>query len=231
MKSTKFLKTYSEDAIEPEKSFELLYDPMRSKIIFEIVLKGEVTAESLMEQTEKSRSTISHHLKKLVESGIIDVYMNPTGKTKYYRLTQDLQRLMYSLDKEKLASGTPEEQSDFIIDMGQMFSIINHTYANLYSDQLKLYQKYKPFDEITVNENEEITFTINNKKRIEMPYLTFFITGEEQAEFLREKFDKLLEEFRKEYKNFPDVESILNASSKHIVNIQILPYLNKDELE
>jgi len=230
MKSTKFFQLHSDDAVPPEYTFELLQDPVRSKIIFEIILNGEVTADQIVEATEKSRSTIAHHLKKLVENGILDVFMHPTGKTKFYRITKNIERLMYSFDKEKFSKGTLEEQSAFLIELGNMFSLVSHIYANIHSDQMKLYQANQPFDKISIDEKEEITFTIN-KKEITMPYLTFFITGKEQAEFIREELRDLMKKFGKKFGDMPDVETTLQAKTKYIVNMQILTFLHKNDLK
>ncbi|MHA1212655.1 MAG: winged helix-turn-helix domain-containing protein [Candidatus Heimdallarchaeota archaeon] len=230
MKSTKFFKSVSDEEISIEASFDLLLYPIRSKIVFEIVLKGEATAESLVESTGKSRSTISHHLKKLVESGILDVHMSPTGKTKYYRITQNIEKFMYSLDKEKFAAGTKEEQSTFLIEMGKMFIIANQIFSSIYVDQIKLRQKFKPFDEIFVKKDKAISYRIN-KRIVEVPYFTFFFTGEEQAKYLRMRLKELMIDFSKEFKEMPDIEGMLSAPEKHIVNLQILPFIDEEELK
>ncbi len=232
MKSTKFFKTISSDEgteIEDE-SIELLLDPIRSKIVSDIILNGEATADTIVENTGKSRSTIAHHLKKLVENNVLDVFMNPTGKTKYYRLSDNIKRLMYTLDKEKFSSGTEEEKSDFIIEIHRMFGIVNHIYANIFTDQIKLIQEKYPFHNISMNEFEDISYKINDQKII-TPYLTYFITGEDQAEFIKEGLRKLMKEFTKKFQDFPDVESMINIKPKYIINLQILQYLDRKELE
>ncbi|MHA1126938.1 MAG: ArsR/SmtB family transcription factor [Candidatus Heimdallarchaeota archaeon] len=230
MKSTKFFKTHSDEAIPMEDSFELLLDPVRSKILFEILLTGEVNADQIIEATEKSRSTISHHLKKLVESGLLDVYMSPTGKTKYYRITKNISKFMYSLDKDKLAKGTLEEKSTYLIEMVKMFSMISHIFANIQSDQIKLYQEHQPFDKVIIDDESKITFTIG-KKKVKEPYLTFFITGEEHAEFIRKGLKQLMKDFDKEFGDMPNAEALFEAENKHIVNLQILPFLHKNDLK
>ncbi len=230
MKSTKFFKTHSDEALPMEYSFEILLDPVRSKILFEILLNGEVNVEQIIEATEKSRSTISHHLKKLVESGLLDVYMHPTGKTKYYRITKNIQKFMYSLDEDKLAQGTIEEKSTYLIEMVNMFSMISHIFANIQSDQIKLYKEHQPFDKAVFNEDKDLTITIN-KKKIKEPYLTFFISGEKQADFVRKGLRKLMKDFDKEFGDMPNAETLFEAESKHIINLQILPFLHKNDLK
>ena len=230
MKSTKFFRSFSDDSINPEASFELLLEPIRSKIVFEIILKGQITAEDLVKSTGKSRSTISHHLKKLVETGILDVYMNPTGKTKYYQITRNIERFTYTLDKEKFASGTLEDKTEFLIEMGKIFVIVNQIFANIYSDQIQLLQEFKPFDEVRILESGEISYQIN-KNEIKAPYNTFFITGKDQADYLRAGLRKLFKEYSKKFENFVRPESLLDLEGKHIVNLQIIPYIEKKDLE
>jgi len=230
MKSTKFFKTHSDEALPIEYSFELLLDPVRSKIIFEILLSGEVNVEQIIEATEKSRSTISHHLKKLVESGLLDVYMHPTGKTKYYRITQNIAKFMYSLDEDKLAQGTIEEKSTFLIEMVNMFSMVSHIFANIQSDQVKLYKEHQPFDKAVFNEDKDLMITIN-KKTVREPYLTFFISGEKQADFIRKGLRKLMKDFDKEFGQVPESIDAFKKGPKHIINLQILPFLHKSDLK
>ncbi|MHA1186771.1 MAG: winged helix-turn-helix domain-containing protein [Candidatus Heimdallarchaeota archaeon] len=230
MKSTKFFKTHADDAIPMEQSFELILDPVRSKIFFEIILNGEVNVEQIIEATEKSRSTISHHLKKLVESGLLDVYMHPTGKTKYYRITQNIQRFMYSLDEDKLAKGTIEEKSAYFIEMYKMFSLMSHIFANIQTDQVKLLQEHQPFDKADLDEDGDLIVKIN-KKEITEPYLTFNITGEKQANFVRKGLRILMKDFEKEFGQVPDSIEAFKKGPKHIINLQIMPFVHKSELK
>ncbi|MFW9921971.1 MAG: ArsR/SmtB family transcription factor [Candidatus Thorarchaeota archaeon] len=229
MKNTKFLKPFIDDKHPPEQSFELLMDPIRSKILFEIVLKGEVTAEMLTESTGKSRSTISHHLKKLVESGIVEVYMNPVGKTKFYRIIQDIESLAYSLNKEEFKKGSNETKSAFILELANIFAIVNNIYSNLFSDQIKLLSGKQPFDDVNVESNGNIHLKIGEKE-IMMPYMTFFITGEEEAKFVQEKIQGVMREFGEKFREIPDMET-LRTKPKFILNLQILPYIDEKDLE
>ena len=230
MKNTKFFKTHAEDALAPEYSFEILQDPVRSKILFEIILNGKINADHIVEATGKSRSTISHHLKKLVENGILDVSISPTGKTKYYQITKNLERLMYSFDKEKFAEGSVEEQSAFIIELCNMFSLVSNIFANLQIDQINLLKENQPFNKIKLDEDGRILFNVKNKP-IKEPYLTFFVTGEEHAEFIRDGLKKLMKDFDKKFGEMPTPEATFEAESKHLVNLQIMPIINKKDLK
>ncbi|HUU77660.1 MAG TPA: winged helix-turn-helix domain-containing protein [candidate division Zixibacteria bacterium] len=231
MKKLQFIKPSSDDneetAIDP---IELLLDPMRTKILFEVILNNEITAEKLMESTKKSRSTISHHLKKLVESGIIEVYMNPTGKIKHYQLNKKFTNRFYTLDKEGLTSSSLEESSEFVIEFLKMIAMVGHIYANMFSEQVKLLQEKIPFEKVIIDENNDITFFIGGKKH-KMPYTTNFITGKKEAEFLTKGLKKLMKEFMEEFGD--SSEAFLNLDSKpmYLFNAQLFPYFDEKDFK
>ena len=69
---------------------ELLSDPVRAKIYLEVLLKGEATAQELMDEIKISRSTMSHHLSMLVEAHVFTVRVQETGRSiKYYSHNPD----------------------------------------------------------------------------------------------------------------------------------------------
>lgn len=229
MKSIRYLKTKKE---KPEEEifdlFELILDPVRSKIIFEIILKGEATAEMLVEATKKSRSTISHHLKKLVDYRILDVFMNPTGKTKFYRITENLSDLVFTFDEEEFSKGSLEEKSTHIMNLYQLYAMMNHIYSNIFSDQIKLFQKYLPFDDVNVK-NRDIDFKIKDKE-IEMPYFSSIIIGEKQATFLRTKLKEMMIEFNNEFSDLTENLKITDFKTKYLVKLLVFPFYDENDL-
>lgn len=69
---------------------ELLSDPVRAKIYLEVLLRGETTAQELMDEIKISRSTMSHHLSMLVEAHVFNVRVQETGRSvKYYSHNPD----------------------------------------------------------------------------------------------------------------------------------------------
>ncbi|NHI87969.1 MAG: ArsR family transcriptional regulator [Candidatus Thorarchaeota archaeon] len=69
---------------------ELLSDPVRARIYLEVLLRGEVTAQELMDTIKISRSTMSHHLSKFVEAHVFSVRVQETGRSvKYYSHNPD----------------------------------------------------------------------------------------------------------------------------------------------
>ena len=227
MKRLQFIKPTSGEKSGPTP-IETLLDPIRSKILFEIILKSEVTAEKLMKVTQKSRSTISHHLKKLVESGIIEVYMNPTGKIKYYQLNKGFMDRSYTLDKEALVKSSIEDSSAFIIEFYNMIAIMSHIYSNLFTEQIKLLQKKVPFEKIGLDKDNEIIFYVDGEKR-KIPETISFITGKKEADFLAKGLDKLMDEYKQEFGEAP--ESFMNLESKpmYLFNVHLFPYYEDKE--
>jgi len=230
MKRLKFIKPISESPTAGTvNALEVLLDPIRSKIVFEIIFKGEITAEELVKITKKSRSTISHHLKKLVESRLIDVYMNPTGKVKYYRLNQDITDLMYTLDKEKLLESSIEEQSAFVLDMQQFFVIINHIFTSVLTDQIKKLEKNQPFEDVFFDEEiGEIGYKIKGKN-YPIPYHTSTITNEEEAFFLIRKLGEVMKEYTEKFGGPKELMERLKEEPKYLFKAQIFPYLDFEE--
>ena len=67
--------------------FELLSDPVRARIYIEILVNNEMTAQELMKVVNIQRSTISHHLTRFVEDGVLSVRVQSTGRpVKYYQI-------------------------------------------------------------------------------------------------------------------------------------------------
>lgn len=61
---------YDHEAMK--KLMEILSEPTRARIYFEVLLHREVSAKHLMQRIAASRSTLSHHLSTLVKEGILE---------------------------------------------------------------------------------------------------------------------------------------------------------------
>ncbi|NPE07199.1 MAG: winged helix-turn-helix transcriptional regulator [Asgard group archaeon] len=230
MKRLKFIKPKTETA-DPSigNVLEVLFDPIRSRIVFEIIFKGEVTAEKLVEITKKSRSTISHHLKKLVENGLVDVFMNPTGKIKFYRLSQNIADHLYTLDEESLLASPLEERSSFVLELQQFFAIINHIFANTLTDQIKKLEQQQPFEDVFHDERTgDLSYTIKGKS-YPMPYHSSLITGEEEGIFLMNKIREVMGEFNEKFGDPEKIMEKLKEGTKYLFKAQIFPYLDIED--
>ncbi len=69
---------------------ELLADPVRARIYVEVLLNKEITAQELMDAVSIQRSTMSHHLSRFVQEGVLKVRIESTGRVvKYYSINPD----------------------------------------------------------------------------------------------------------------------------------------------
>ncbi|MHA1958719.1 MAG: ArsR/SmtB family transcription factor [Candidatus Thorarchaeota archaeon] len=70
------------------KLMKILSDPVRARIFLEAMIHREITVKHLLPQLSVGSSTISHHLKRLVEEGVLDVRVEATGRpVKYYTVS------------------------------------------------------------------------------------------------------------------------------------------------
>jgi ArsR family transcriptional regulator len=77
-----------EEAIATAHLFKTLGDPARVRIVNLLATSSEpVCACELYEPLGLSQPTVSHHLKKLVEAGLLD--REPRGKWAYFSLKRD----------------------------------------------------------------------------------------------------------------------------------------------
>ena len=90
--------------IESAKVFIVFCDETRLKVL-EILKNGEKCASALLKQVGVGQSTLSHHMKILVESGIVTV--RKAGKWTYYSICEsgrknaiDLLRRLTSVKKK-----------------------------------------------------------------------------------------------------------------------------------
>lgn len=71
---------------ETAKVFKVLSDPNRLMII-EMILNGEKCACTLLEDLNISQSTLSHHMKTLCDSGVVNC--RKEGKWNYYSINKE----------------------------------------------------------------------------------------------------------------------------------------------
>lgn len=83
---------------------ELLADPVRSRIFFELTMQKTLTTRELLKKIKISKGTMSHHLGKLVSAGVLDVSVQKSGRP----------IKSYSIKKPKLIIKKEQESIDKI---------------------------------------------------------------------------------------------------------------------
>lgn len=79
-----------EEALGTAELFRALGDPARVKIVNLLSRGGRMTGDELIEPLALSQPTVSHHLKKLSEAGLLD--REPSGQRAYFSLNPDALR-------------------------------------------------------------------------------------------------------------------------------------------
>lgn len=230
MGSARFLKPSPE--YEGKIKFELieeLIDPVRSKILFETLLRGKTTADMLEKSTGKSKSTISHHLKKLVLGRFLKVSISPTGKTKYYQLSDEVQNrgFAFKFDADAFKEASLEEQTEFILNLFKASSAFSHVFANLFSEQHSFLSKNQPFEKVELNAKEKVEFYIKSKKS-KMPTQLNTVVSEEAIELVNIRIDELIDEIREKFGSVIDVLKDPSIDPKYILTFQIFPYFREE---
>jgi ArsR family transcriptional regulator len=72
------------DAKELASAFAALSDPVRLRLLSLIAAEGEMCACDLVEPVGKSQPTVSHHLKVLLEAGLVE--RDRRGTWMWYRV-------------------------------------------------------------------------------------------------------------------------------------------------
>ncbi|TFG09011.1 ArsR family transcriptional regulator [Candidatus Heimdallarchaeota archaeon] len=229
MNSFSFLKS----SIEKEGKLDYdpikdLVDPVRSKILFETLLKGKTTSEMLEKSTGKSKSTVSHHLKKLVQGKLLEVSIHPTGKTKYYQLSKEIRSggFAYTLDKEKFREASLEEQTEFIEHLFNVGSIFSHVFANLFSEQAE-YLTRNAIEKIILDKDEKVEFSLNNKNS-KLPTQLNTIVSKEAVKLINLRLDEIVAEVEDKFGSVIDVMNDPKITPKYLVSFLIYPYLNEE---
>ncbi|MBK5114853.1 MAG: helix-turn-helix transcriptional regulator [Candidatus Heimdallarchaeota archaeon] len=171
---------------------EILGDPVRAQIYFEAMIQEEVTAKQLMKKLTINRSTLTHHLVKMVEASIFEVRVQTLGRpVKFYRISESLNKKVV-IEKSDKGENLEQTQRQRI---AYMESAIAHLQVITTTTQ-----------RITKQLIEEVRIT-NQKKEIKKPQLmtfSFSLLTEKEAEVLSRKYSKFLKELQEELKELKD---------------------------
>ncbi|MHA2356548.1 MAG: winged helix-turn-helix domain-containing protein [Candidatus Thorarchaeota archaeon] len=120
---------------------ELLVDPVRAQIYFEILVKEEMTAHQMMKHLTIARSTLTHHLTKFVKAKVFNVRVESTGRpVKYYSLNKDFEEVVV-IDCEDEETTTLQRRITFLESAAahmQMIANLTKALARRTSEGLKI---------------------------------------------------------------------------------------------
>ena len=202
--------------IETEyKLLEILGDPVRAQIYFEAMIQKEITAKQLMEKLTINRSTLTHHLTKMVEEGIFDVRVQAIGRPiKYYRISESMTKRLIIKKTDK---GEDSEQSlrnriaylESAIAHLQVITTTTQRLAKELIDELK---------------------TIDQKKQVgKLPKLltfSFSLLSEKEAELLSGRYTKLIKEIQDELREMDSKKD--KPSPNYIMFSGLIPTIRSE---
>ncbi|MHA1961421.1 MAG: ArsR/SmtB family transcription factor [Candidatus Thorarchaeota archaeon] len=202
------MMSHDEEKEQAIRLMELLSDPVRSRIYLEVLLTSKVTAQQLMDHLTIGRSTLTHHLTKLVESGILDVTVQPTGRpVKSYSLSSEIQK--------RVEIEVPSESAK---ELGQRIAFLESAASHL---------------QMIANlarEGAESKRAELERKRSESGIsehvcFTFLLMSERQAKIWNQEYTKFLNEVEKKI----DSSGISSdSSSAHIAFAGLIPIVRRE---
>ncbi len=180
---------------------ELVVDPIRAQIYFEVLVRGEVTAHKLMQVLPINRSTLTHHLTKFVEAGIFIVDIPATGRpVKYYRLNEVFEE---TIIVEGISSHSVKERIMFLESTATHLHVVADLARRLAS-QLK--EHSKPLS--------QIGFIFNLMTR-------------EEVDIWNKHYTKFMENVSEEIKK-KKLELKKNKECTHVAFSGFLPIINTE---
>ncbi|MHA2365175.1 MAG: winged helix-turn-helix domain-containing protein [Candidatus Hodarchaeales archaeon] len=197
------------------EQLKVLNDPIRSSIYFHIVSKGEngSDAKSLQSVVKISRSTLSHHLTKLVEMKLLEVEIPQTGraiktykspKPKPTKVILDCDELVKKQDSNKIV--------EFLLTQYLEFRF----FSNRAENSLNNIQNF-PINNIELDEDDRINFNVKNRKFF-LPMLFQGVINEKHAKILQDGIKKLFFDAQEKF-------NCKDSGKQYIVNIGMFPVL------
>ena len=105
--------------------FELLKDPIRSRIMFEFMINKQTTIKSLSQIINKDRTTINYHLNMFLEAGIVkevDRISHSRGKpTIVYGLSSN----QYKIEKEATDNDPKDQLIQSLMDQIRTLNMLS----------------------------------------------------------------------------------------------------------
>ncbi len=174
-----------EEEIEQSFDFQILKmlsDPMRVRIILELLVHNELSTKQLQASLPISRSSLGHHLQKLEENNLITVRIQPKSySVKFYSISKSLNS-KFSL-KKAVRKASEEQQSEIIKDAFSSVTSVLQFITNLaYESLIKL---RKTSIENVQEKDQNTYYTLEGKENLFVPAQFVIIKQQQVPEFVR----------------------------------------------
>ena len=197
------------------KLLEILRDPVRAQIYFEAMIQEEITAKQLMKKLTINRSTLTHHLTKMIEAGIFEVRVQTIGRPiKYYRISEALNRrvIIEKSDKGEIQEQTSRNRIAYLESAIAHLQVITTTTQRI---TRQLIEELK-----IANQKTEA------KKTPQLMTFSFSLLTEKEVGVLSRKYTKFIKEIQEDLKEMKD--KIDKEPSNYLMFSGLIPIIRFD---
>jgi DNA-binding MarR family transcriptional regulator len=223
--SQKQLNANIKAEISQKSLAEVFSDPARVNVLFQIYRLGETTQQALQPLIGITRSTLSHHLRILVDNELLAVRVNPTGRPiKHYSLKETF--LKIGLDRKKLLASSKDEKSLEIFRLLQSIVVHHQLLARNSLTSLEIARRNMPFSGIKVDDENQIRFQLNDRT-VHCPMFAMMKINAEGAKYFGKRVLELIQECQERFCP-EDEQSDLEKSRemKYLIHLGSFPSLH-----
>ena len=201
-------------AINDGKNYiKMISDPIRSRIMIEALLRGEVTAKDLIDILDINRSAISYHLSLMVENNILSVKIDEVGRPiKRYSLRSN--ELLNKFD-EIVNNASKQEKKELLLAKLNLYAGTMQMIANLSVDAIKQITTSDLIEAVGISKNQIVEYSFKNRKELFIPLIFKFLSQEQINELMDEFIRFTIEKIR----------STPTTNTKNLLENEKLPYL------
>ena len=219
----------SRHAIEDSKNYiKMISDPIRTRILVETLLRGEVTAKKLMSILDINRSAISYHLGLMVENNILNVKIDEVGRP-VKRYSVKSRDLLNKFD-ETLNRASEEEKKELLLAKLNLYAGTMQMIGNLSVDAVKQINNVDPIQEIGESQNQIVKYLFNNKNEFFIPLIFKFLSQDQMSE-LMDEFIQLTIQKIKSIKQVKSAELLKNDKYPYILLFTAFPLFHVSETD
>lgn len=182
------------NVVDSKNYLRMVSDPIRSRIMIEALLRGEVTAKDLIEILNINRSAISYHLGLMVENNILNVKIDEVGRP-IKRYSLKMRDLLIKFD-EMINSASKEEKKELLLAKLNLFAGTMQMISNLSVDAMEQIEESSAITEIGTSFNSVVDYAFKDRKELFIPLIFEFLSKEQVEELMDEFIQATIKKIR-----------------------------------
>jgi DNA-binding transcriptional ArsR family regulator len=189
-------RSYEDHLKSFKKVLELLKGKLRSNIFLLLLVHGELSLTRLCEVMGKPKTTVFHHVSRLIETGLI--MKEKRGKDVYYSIRIDELSLNESkVDGTELFKLAPPDQRSYLAELfttatKSVFSLLTSSIALAEECQDKRLKEFKKLDPVAQGEEGAYDGDFGLE-------LSLMIYSDERYKQFEEEYKELIEKYAKTF--------------------------------